>query len=164
MRWLPKNKINKNPNIYLKNLTVSQRTSLKKNLDNFNIFDSPNIEKELYKVLEKIFTFPSLSSRTAPNKNDLSLDVTITSYQLGEFLLPDLLFFWRPKITLSAQLTNIDTQKPHSTYTVTEKFEWKNFGNRVLGLRALNPFKSTFDSKDMERLLYKACIKVLQRI
>jgi len=157
------------PRVFLGTLAVVPRRDMKRHLDQWGMFRNESFDDALRTTLEEIFALPAVSTLAAPTANDLGLDVLIPSFQsgdywdvsLGDFGIP---IFWRPKVTVACRLYYLKTQKTKRTFSVTQKMPWSEFVSRQFTWRALFRFRSTFDAKDMTRLLYIACHSLLNKL
>ncbi|MGI9415095.1 MAG: hypothetical protein ACR2PM_15580 [Hyphomicrobiales bacterium] len=178
LNWLRKLFRREPPRIFLGALAVAPRTDFKRFFESTavtSIFDitgllnPEDLDGEIRKALTGLFTLPPISSRDPPKDSDLALDVIVPKFQSGEFIpvpvhriiIP---FFWRPKLTVAARLYVVETGQTLSTYSVTEKVGWKDYGKRLVSPYRMLDIEPMFTADDSKRLLYKACIKLLEKI
>ena len=113
--------------------------------------------------------FCHVSTAVNIGKKDVALEVALLNIQGGEFNGLDfgiaaIPIFWRPKVSLKARLYRIESGKTVSTCSVTEKVSWKHYLLRVLSLRGIFGYKPLFDQEDMNRLLHKACSRLINHM
>ena len=178
LSWLKKLFRRERPRIFLGTLAVVPRSDFKRHFEYtrthgpFDItgwLNAKDLDTEMRSALTGLFTLPYISDRETPRGSDLALDVVIPEFQVGQFLPLEagpviIPIMWRPKVKLGARLYVIDTGQTRSTYTVTEKFGWMEFGKRLFSLNTLLQVHAHFTPDDTKRLFYKASIKLLERI
>ena len=157
------------PRVFLGAVAVVPRRDLKRFLDQWGMLRDENFDTSLHTTLQEIFALPSISDVTAPTSVDLGLDILIPSFQSGDYWdvslgVIDFPIFWRPKVTVASRLYYLKSAKTKHTFSVTQKLGWGEFLSRVFTWRALFRFQPIFDAKDMDRLLYLACHKVLNKL
>lgn len=155
--------------VFLGTVAVVPRRDLKRFLDQRGMLHDENFDTSLHTTLQEIFALPSVSDVAAPTSVDLGLDILIPSFQSGDYWdvslgVMDFPIFWRPKVTVTSRLYYLKSAKTKHTFSVTQKLGWGQFLSRVFTLRALFRFQPMFDTKDMDRLLYLACQKVLNKL
>jgi len=157
------------PRIFLGTLSVLPRTGFKKFLES-GFYSEQDIDLELRKSLEDIFTLPLASEVLNPLKTDLVLDVYVPNFQQGlggdaELgILGGFTFFWRPKVNVKARLFNLQTKKTEHVFSSTEVITGWRFINGVMSLKYYFGLKPPFSKNDMNELLYKACHNILIQI
>jgi hypothetical protein len=155
--------------VFLGALAVVPRTDIKRYFEDNSSFEDTELDTILHQNLTEIFSLLHAKNVTSPMATDLVLDVVIPKFQSGNILdasLGDIGFpvFWRPKITLTARLYSLTSQKTKSCFWVTEKMEWRQYFRRILSWKVLFLLKPAFDQQDIELLLYQACKKILWKI
>lgn len=178
LSWLRKLFRRERPRIYLGTLAVAPRSDFKRHFEytrTHGPFDltgwlsAKDLDTEMRTALTGLFTLPPISDRETPRDSDLALDVVIPEFQAGQILPVEagpvfIPIMWRPKVKVGARLYVIDTGQTRSTYSVTEKFGWAEFGKRLFSLNTLLQVHAPFTPDDTKKLFYKACIKLLERI
>lgn len=156
------------PRVYLGALAVAPRSDIKRHFEYWGLFEKEDMDSSLRQNLIEIFSLPPANEVHEPKGTDLVVDVVIPKFQSGEFLMDQgdtgFLIFWRPKVTVSSRLYYLRSGKTKATFTVTEKMEWREYFGRLFSWRYFFGFRPTFDAKDMEYLLYKACDKLLRKM
>ncbi|TAK62230.1 hypothetical protein [Methylobacter sp.] len=142
---------------------------MKRYLDQRGVFGDENFDTSIHTTLQEIFSLPLAREVTAPTSADLGLDVLIPSFQSGDYWdisLGEIGFpiFWRPKVTVAFRLYYLKSKKTKLTYSVTQKLSWREYLSRLFTWRALFGFQPMFGAKDMDRLLYLACHKMLDKL
>lgn len=154
------------PRVFLGAIGVSDRTDLKRHLENEGNAEDEPLGSALRQSLTEIFSLPSADTVEEPQSSDLVLDIWIPKYQSGEmlhgyFFDASIVLFWRPKITVSARLSSLLTKQSKRTFLVTEKMRWKQFLGRILwAIGGAQPIVR----QDMDRLLCQACVTLLTKI
>ena len=156
------------PRVFLGSLSVVPRTSIKK-IDKWAFYKEENIDSELRKILEEIFSLPPVSEAIDPLKTDLVLDIVIPKYQLGfggiaDIGLIEFPLFWRPKVQVKARLYNLQSKKTKHVFSSTTVISGWKFFNGVFSFRNLFGFHPAFTKTDMNYLLYNTCSNILQQI
>ncbi len=149
------------PRVFLGSLAIAPQTGLQRYLE-----DSDALHKTLQNNLQEIFTLPPADDVVSPRGSDLGLDIVVTKFRSGGELgvsLGELGFamFWRPKVTVASRLYYLSSGKTKVSYAVTETIRWRDYLSRLLSWRTFFGFRPMFDRKEIERLLYGACHKVL---
>lgn len=157
------------PRVYLGVVAAVPRADIKRHLENSNLFQREDLDKNIRQNLQEIFSLPPKEDVISPENSDLVLDVIVTKFQLGNATFLDLgeLSFpliWRPKVTVCSRLYRLESEETKAIFSVTEKMNAGEFLRRILSWRRLLSFRSDFDSKDMELLLYRACHKLLLKM
>jgi len=75
-----------------------------------------------------------------------------------------LLLFWRPKITVTCRLYDLQSRETKHVFSVTKKMRWREFLRRQFTWRAFFNFRPAFDAEDMNRLLNLACYAILSKL
>lgn len=157
------------PRVFLGTLSVVSRTDIKRHIDQWGAGHNVNLDDPLHATLREIFALPLACEVSDPATSDLGLDVRIPDFQLGDYWdialgeigLP---VFWRPKITVACRLYHLQTQKTERSFSVTQKMPWGVFLGRMFTWRALVRWRPPFDADDMNRLLYLACHRLLDKL
>lgn len=159
--------------IYLGTLAVVPRSDMKRYFDQCPWHHSADndLDKGMRLSLKEIFVLPSAQEVKEPTNQDLGLDVIVSKFQTGEmlvFTLEDFFIplFWKPSVAISARLYYLNSDITKATFTVIEKMGWRSYIGRLFTWRAMirTPYRSLFDKKDMDVLLYLACHKLLVKI
>lgn len=151
----------KKPKVYLDYVKINERNiigSIQAVIDGSAVFS-----EGLLSNLNEIFFLPLLDSSTLYHKTDRGLQVEVAHYSLGNldfasaggFFLP---LIWRPKITVVARLFNISSGKKIVEYSITQKMPIKQYLNKVFS------FRTAFNEKDLEYLLYQGCHRILKKL
>ncbi len=148
---------------------MAPRSDIKRHIDQWGIFKNEDLDSNLRKNLKEIFSLPLAQNVKEPKKSDLVLDIVVPKFQSGDTLdlsLGDIgiPLMWRPKITISSRLYNLNTERTKATFSVTEKMDFGQYISRIFSWRAVFRFRPIFDSRDMEYLLYQACHKLLLKM
>jgi len=156
------------PKVYLGKITVVPRGYLKRSLEN-NLYTGESLEDSLEVFLNETFDMPLASECAIPNKTDLAIDVIIENFQAGNYLdlhAGDFSFpiFWRPKIEIASKLYIMSTGETKNSVSITVKLPWKEYFSRLFTWRAFFGFRPMFDTEDMEKLLARACLQLLQKL
>ena len=138
-------------------------------LDQKGVLQTEDLDTEMRRSLIGVFSLPSAQDVQNPRNSDLGIDVIVPKFQsgdawdlsLGEFDIP---LWWRPRITVSSRLYYLKTGKTKATFTVTDTMEWSQYVERLCTLRGLLRVRPMFDNEDMEKLLYRACHKLLLKM
>lgn len=159
----------KKPSVYLGTLAVAPRSDVKRNIDQWGLFQNEDLDTGMRQSLKEIFLLPSAGDVKAPTSTDLGLDVIVPKFQSGNFMdcaLGDIGFplMWRPNVTVSSRLYYLKSEKTLATFSVTEKMKWNQFIARLFTWRSLFRFRPMFDKKDMDYLLFQACHKLLLKM
>lgn len=170
--WIKRLLARKKPRVFLGTLAVVPRSDLKRHFEFLVASQTDNLDEGLRSSLADLFTLPPVAERVEPRDDDLVLDVIITHHQAGGIEVLELNwlpipFGWRPKVTVTARLSDIETNQLQNTYVVTEKLPWLPFLKGQAP--AIPSFKDMFsnppfDNELLNQLLYRACIKVLARV
>lgn len=157
------------PRVFLGAIAVAPRVDIKRHLEAWTMLNTEDIDAGLRQHLKEIFLLPSAHDIEEPKKSDLGLDVIIPKFQVGDALELSLGDFgvpllWRPKVTVSSRLYYLKSEKTKASFTITEKMSWRQYFGRLFSWRAFISFRPTFDSDDMEFLLYQACHKLLLKM
>lgn len=157
------------PRVYLGTVAVVPRKDIKRFLDQCAMLRDESFDTSLRTTLQEIFALPPAGEVAAATSTDLGLDVLIPSFQSGDYWdvsLGVIVFpiFWRPKITVASRLYYLKSGKTKHTFLVTQKLTWREFLSRLFTWRAFLRLQPMFDAKDMDRLLYLACHKVLNKL
>lgn len=157
------------PRVFIGTLAVVPRTDIKRYFEDNNSFKDTELDMTLHQNLVDIFSLPHAKNVTSPMTTDLVLDVVIPKFQSGNILdasLGDIGFpvFWRPRITLTARLYSLTSQKTKSCFWVTEKMGWRQYFRRIFSWKVLFLLKPAYDQQDIELLLYQSCKKILWKI
>lgn len=157
------------PRVFLGTVAVVPRKDMKRFLDQWGMLRDENFDTSLRTTLQEIFALPPASEVAAPTSVDLGLDILIPSFQSGDFWdvslgVIDFPIFWRPKVTVASRLYYLKSAKTKHTFSVTQKLSWREFLSRLFTWRALFRLQPMFDANDMDRLLYLACHKILNKL
>ncbi|MFS1525645.1 hypothetical protein ACL7TT_16280 [Microbulbifer sp. 2304DJ12-6] len=155
--------------IYLGSLAVAPRSDFKRYLDEWAAFGHEDLDSALRKQLMEIFELPLASSLDQPKETDLGLDIVIPKFQSGDMWdisLGDLGFplAWRPKVEVAARIYRLDTGKTLHTASVTAKLSWRQYFSKLFTWRTFLRFKPMFDSSDLNVLLQRACLGLLEKL
>jgi len=157
--------------VFLGVTAVVPRSDVKRHFEDLVAGPTIELDKSLQSALTQLFTLPPLSSRDSPLDDDRVLDVIVTHHQAGgvevlEWDWVPIPFGWRPKVAVTARLSNVATNVPINTYTVTEKQPWLpylEFEMPDLDIKHLFSVPA-FDNEILNQLLYRACNKLLRRM
>lgn len=157
------------PRVFLGVLAVAPRSRFEQYFDGASLYGEADVDFVLRRSLTEIFALAPVDSVETHLITDLVLDVVIPTFQSGEFSYGSfdgmgLPIFWRPKVTVASRLYLLTTKKTIATFSITEKMSWGQYLARIFSWRAIFSFRSTFDNKDSEYLLYQACIKLLVKM
>lgn len=155
--------------MFLGTVVVVPRKDLKRFIDQWGMLHDENLDTSLRTTLQEIFALPPVSEVVAPTSVDLGVDILIPSFQSGDYWdvslgVIDFPIFWRPKVTVASRLYYLKSAKTKHTFLVTQRLGWGEFLSRVFTWRAFFRLQPMFDAKDMDRLLYLACHKVLSKL
>lgn len=167
MRFFQKRK--PQPRLYLGDVFVVKRQDWKRFIDQWSLMGAENFDCILYTKLRDIFELPLARDIRSPEGRDLAIDIIVPRYQLGAGLSGSLgghglFFFWHPKIQVKARIYRINTGKTLQEVQCRACLGWKAFFSRIFSIRGILPFQPTFDSKDMEPLLYKGCLEAIEKL
>lgn len=157
------------PRIYLGSLAVAPRADLKRYLDQLGVFQREDLDTALRKELKEIFSLLPVEVAPEPKGSDLVLDVMVEKFQSGDawsfdfggFGIP---LLWRPKITVSARLYWLKSEKNKATFSRTEKLALSRYFGRLLTWRGLLRFRPLFGAEDIKLLLHQACYGLLRKV
>ena len=158
----------KRERVYIDLLVVAPREEISK-IDEWGMFKSVDLEGSARQRLIEIFQLHHVSQRVGVEKNDLALDVIVINLQGGEFTgLQASDFFmpilWKPKVQIRSRLYYIETKKNKASFSVTVKMPWKEYIQRLFSFNGLIRYKPLFDFNDVDKLLTKASIELMQKI
>jgi hypothetical protein len=157
----------KKPRVYLGALLVTAPDDWTDSVG-LGLFEAGYSESDLKASLNLAINLPSIDSRDEERRNDLALEMVVVKHQSGDLYSIDagdvwLPLFQRPQVEIKARLYNIRTSKTVCSAKSKKKVSWKHFCWRMLSLRRYF-FGSTFQYKDIERLLCLAAMDVLQKL
>ena len=155
--------------VFLGTVAVMPRKDIKRFLDQSGMLRDEKLDTSLHTTLQEIFKLPHVSEVVAPTAGDLGLDILISSFQSGDYWdvslgVIDFPIFWRPKVTVVSRLYYLASTKTKHIVSVTQKLSWREFLSRLFTWRTFLRLQPMFDAKDMDRLLYLACHKVLNKL
>ncbi|NNE21486.1 MAG: hypothetical protein HKN11_02640 [Rhizobiales bacterium] len=166
--WIKRLLFGRKPRVFLGVAAVLPRTDVKRHFEEIVAGSVIELDTNLQSALKHLFSMPLLTARDDPLDDDRVLDVIVTHHQAGgaevvqldEYAIP---LAWRPKVTVTARLSDVETNAPINTYVVTEKQPWLPFIQTKARLPDFEQllWGTIFDNKIVIRLLYRACIKVL---
>ncbi|OZG70148.1 hypothetical protein BTA51_27655 [Hahella sp. CCB-MM4] len=162
--WFKKEK----PRVFLGNILVVPRNSFK-DIDEWGFFHQENLGEALNEVITDIFQLPLANNVDDPKKTDLVVDVAVVKYQSGDIVdiglheIP-LFWFWRPKVEVRARLYKLTSGKTLAVFTSKEKMKWGEYWRKMMSLRAFFRFRPVFDKEDIQILLCKSCIKLVEKM
>jgi hypothetical protein len=159
-----KEKKNK-PRIFLGKIAVDSGNDIKRFIETIVWVPESNLDTELHRQLSEIFSFPKISSESIFQKNDLCIDVFLSSFHTGGGISIDWLpIFWRPRLTLLARLHNVRSGKILGIVKVTENSSWREFYSRSIEWRRLLNISENFDKNDMMVLVSRASPRLLRKV
>lgn len=158
--------------MFLGTTAVAPRSDVKRHFEDIFTGQTRDLGAELNTSLARLFTLPQLADREDPRATDLVLDVVITHHQAGgieviQFEWWPIPFGWRPKLTVTGRVSNVDTNRPINTYVINQKQPWADFlTDQVEPYHDLKSifFQPPFDSEVLNQLLYRGCTKLLTRV
>ena len=111
---------------------------------------------------------PTVSSWDPGGNVDLAIDITVSDYDMGEFMLlpwvpATIPVAWRPEISMTARVYVIDSDKTVFAHTVNQKLAWKVWLRRTCNPMAFFCFRSQLNPDDVRHLARKTCKKLLKR-
>ena len=156
------------PNVYLGSLAVVSESKLS-NIEQLFTFNHDYLHDHIREKLEEIFTLDSIPDTEYQRKSDIGLDVVIVTLRGGEAFAVNwgtgaLPLFWRPKIKLVSRLYNLQSKRTIRTFKVSQSVSWKEFFLKLFSFRGIFRFGSLYDYKDMELLLYQACLELIDKM
>ena len=125
---------------------------------------------KLKDLLEEMMSLPKLSPNQKVTDTDLVLNIVISRFYFGsgleEFSLPDISIpvFWRPKIEVGARLTRATDGKTVYTSVVVTRMPWKEYLSRTLSFKGIIGWGELFNIDDINMLLGKSCIRLLEKL
>jgi len=154
--------------VYIDSLVVAPRDEISK-IDEWGGFKSVDLEGSAKERLIEIFQLHHVSQRVGVEKNDLALDVVVinlqggefSSFQTSDFIIPIL---WRPKVQIRSRLYYIESNKHKASFSVTVKMPWREYLSRLFSLNGLVRYKPLFDFNDIDILLTKASLELIQKM
>ena len=162
---------NESARIYLGTLAVAPHSDFKTSIKEWSWSGliSKDLDEELLKSFEEIFTFPLADEATDPKSSHLVLDVIVPDFEGGEFIADAILTFpvlamWRPKVKVAARLYYLKSKKTKRKFVITKKMSVGEYLNRVFSFRGLLRYKPLFDEKDLDQLISRACYELLNQI
>ncbi len=155
--------------LYLGNITVTSSFSLKKGISKLNPPKFPVDPGLIEQTLREVMALSPVSSRAPANKSDLAIDITVSDFDMGEFMLFSALgftipFAWRPDIAMTAHVYQIDSGTTIFAHTVKQKLEWKVWLRKIRSPQALLRIKAFMDPDDVRYLVRKASLTLLKRV
>lgn len=155
--------------VFLGDLAVVPRSDTKRYFEDPGFYGVDDLDGGLRERLNEIFSLPPKQEATDITSFDLGLDVVISKFQTGDYaglVLEDFVLplIWRPKITIASRLYFLESNETSASFSVTEKLKWAAYFRRMVSWRGLSPMKRTFGQQDMDKLLYKATIKLLAQM
>lgn len=168
LTWIKRLLTRRKPRVFLGTTAVLPRTDIKRHFESIVAGAVIELDTSLQSALTHLFSMPLLTARDDPLDDDRVLDVIVTHHQAGgaelitldEMAIP---LAWRPQVTVTARLSDVETNTPINTYVVTEKQPWLpfiKFQGKLPDFEQLL-WGAVFDNKIVTRLLYRACTKVL---
>ena len=156
------------PNVYLGSLAVVSESKLT-SVENLFTFNNDYLHDHMREKLEEIFTLNSIPTIENQKKSDIGLDVVIVTLRGGEAFAVDwgtggLPLFWRPKIKLVSRLYNLQSKRTIRTFKVSQSVTWKEFFLKLFSFKGIFRFGSLYNHKDMELLLYQACLELIDKM
>jgi hypothetical protein len=154
--------------VYLNSLVVAPRDEAKA-IDERGIFKSIDLEGDTKERLLEIFQLHPISKRIEVEKDDLALDVVVVNLQGGEFMNTQTINFrypilWRPQVELRARLYSIESSQYKASFSARVKMPWKEYILRLFTLNGIVRYKPLFDFSDVDRLLTKASVELMQKM
>ena len=166
--WIKRLLFGRKPRVFLGVTAVLPRTDVKRHFEEIVAGSVVELDTSLQSALTHLFSAPPLTARNDPLDDDRVLDVIVTHHQAGgaelipfdDYAIP---LAWRPQVTVTARLSDVETNAPINTYVVTQRQPWMPF---IESQARLPDFEEllwgpVFDNKIVTRLLYRACKKVL---
>ncbi|MFT2092018.1 hypothetical protein [Paraglaciecola sp. 2405UD69-4] len=156
------------PNVYLGSLAVVNDSKISK-VESFFSMTGNSLQGHMRKELQEIFCLHSASSIAEPKKSDMGLDVVIVTLHGGDaftvgYGTVEVPIFWRPKIKLVSRLYKLQENKTIQTFSVSQSVSWREFIGNLFSFSHIWGFGSLYNNKDMEVLLYKACIELVDKM
>ena len=156
------------PNLYSGILAVAPNDRIT-NIESFFSFGLSNLDDSIGKQLDQIFRFEKISEITEPNARDLVLDVIVVCSRRGDVLscsFDDFGFplLWRPKIKLVSRIYNARSKKTLKVFRVSQSVTWREYFARLLSFRGIFRFGPLYSGEDMEYILGKASINLLEKV
>jgi len=157
------------PRVYLGTIAIVPRKDIKRFIENFPADTDPRLESAFHGTLREIFALPPPPPADDIRKTDLCIDINMPGYNTGEaseLHLWDLgvPLIWRPKIELRARLRRLSNRKTVKIVSITERPAWREYLSQVFFWRTVFVQRRVFDEADMEVLLNRASLRLLERI
>jgi len=134
-------------------------------LETFVWSPEQNLHGHLRQQLEEIFYFPEISPLDQHLDRDMGLDVVVPVFHTGGSASFDSIpLFWRPRVSLCARLYYLKTGEILRVFKVTEKAKWNEYLTRTFEWRQMFGFSETFRKQDMEILVSRGSVRLLQEI
>ncbi len=155
--------------LYLGSITVASSFSLKKGLAKLAPVHNPVDPGVIEQTLRDIMALPPASSRMEPGSNDMAIDITVSDFDVGEFMFVPWIpvsvpLAWRPQISMTARVYRIDSGQDVYAHTVHQKLQWKIWLRRLRNPMAFFRMESYAKAEDLEYLVRRTCIKLLRRV
>jgi hypothetical protein len=156
------------PNLYSGTLAVAPNDRVT-NIESFFSFGFSNLDDSIRNQLNQIFRFEAFSEVTEPNADDLVLDVIVVCLRGGDMLSCNFEGFsfpllWRPKIKLVSRIYNAKSKKTLKVFRVSQSVTWREYFSRLLSFRGIFRFGPLYSGEDMEYILGKASINLLEKV
>lgn len=155
--------------MFLGSLAVAPRDDFKRWFESKIRYGVSDMDAAMRQSLQEVFPLPSIDSVTEHQDGDLVLDVVVLHFQSGStFVLdsgvPFLPIFWRPRVEVKSRLYKLKTGETVQTFAAKQKMPWREFTSRSLNPELAFGISQPFDSNDLKVLLYKACLKLLEKM
>jgi len=155
------------PRIFLGTIAVSPEKGIKRWFESFVLAPERDLDIHIEKQLLDIFYFPSVSTLDEALERDMQLDIAVPAFHTGDSVWAHnypVLWLWRPRVTLYARLTYPKTSKVLKVLKVTERSTWWEFFSRSHEFRPMLRITETFRRDDMEMLVARASVRLLNKI
>ena len=152
------------PNIFAGKIVVNENNSLMQGLERSFFLSRERKVEFIEDALRKIITFPPVPTNDLLRDDDLILDITVTKFSMGHFLIfGSLPMGSRANVILSGHLYNAHSCNSVSAITVTHKSSWSDF---LLGPVRLSYFFWFAKSENygIDKLVGHAALKLLSKI
>jgi len=168
-RFLRKLRLVKPKGVYLGEVAVVPEASFLRSID--QLVDravATDTDAELKRCLIEWLDIPPVPA-TGVQESDRAIDVFVCGYRTGQGLWGNIFgmpafVFWRPKVDLRARLYAAATGRTIDTLRVTRKMPWGVFWKRLLSLRYLLLGWRIARPEDMEALLGRTLVELLQAV
>ncbi len=153
--------------LYLGSITVASSFSFKKGVAALN--HKPIDPDLIERTLRDVMALPPASDRDPAASSDLAIDITVSDYDMGALMLfsyfgPPIPIAWRPEVTMTARVYEIDSDKTIFAHTVKQKLEWRMWLRKIRNPKALIGIDALMKPEDVGYLVRKTCVKLLKRV